>query len=301
MECICGRRERRSTAPFLRPRSIECPCEAGRSSAQVPEGDPMRLRRNAREFGWSCRRSSPTHACDPETPASAYRGFCSGLIKSIPTRLIWPDDCCARAATGQNVAMARPAMNWRRRMAPPKDTRAQTMQQPNTFLTAGQLETIFNPLQPNVCSGSKAALTAPKRDFRFAPINRHQTTGTAGPLRANTRPVRPCRWSRRGSACVHKYGQMGTALARGVAMRFDRRDFLKASTAATLLASAPADLIASAAHAAAPSDGAGAHRNGRHLLPTVSDTRMLIKASFDAPLTRARRRCASVTPRFAAA
>ena len=226
-------------------------------------------------------------------------GVCSGLIKSIPTRLIWPDDCCARAATGQNVAMARPAMNWRRRMAPPKDTRAQTMSQPNTFLTAGQLETIFNPLQPNVRSGSKAALTAPKRDFRFAPINRHQTTGTAGPLRANTRPVRPCRWSRRGSACVHKYGQMGTALARGVAMRFDRRDFLKASTAATLLASAPADLIASAAHAAAPSDGAWDTGMVRHLLPTVSDTRLLIKVSFNAPRNPAHRYCTLAAPLYA--
>ena len=63
-------------------------------------------------------------------------------------------------------------------------------------------------------------------------------------------------------------------------MRFDRRDFLKASTAATLLASAPADLIVSAAHAAAPSDGAWDTGMVRHLLPTVSDTRLLIKVSF---------------------
>ena len=32
--------------------------------------------------------------------------------------------------------------------------------------------------------GSKAALTAPKRDFRFAPINKHQTPGSVGPFRA---------------------------------------------------------------------------------------------------------------------
>ena len=63
-------------------------------------------------------------------------------------------------------------------------------------------------------------------------------------------------------------------------MRFHRRDFLKASTAATLLANAPADLIASAAHAAAPPDGAWDAGMVRHLLPTVSDSRLLIKVSF---------------------
>ena len=161
MECICGRRERRSTAPSLRPRSIECPCEAGRSSAQVPEGDPMRLRRNAGNLdGLAVDPAQLTQAIQKRLP-QLTGGVCSGLIKSIPTRLIWPDDA-ARAPQRARTSLWRdPAMNWRRRMAPPKDTRAQTMSQPNTFLTAGQLETIFNPLQPNVRSGSKAARTAP--------------------------------------------------------------------------------------------------------------------------------------------
>ena len=34
--------------------------------------------------------------------------------------------------------------------------------------------------------GSKAALTGPKRRFRFAPINGHQSTGCADPSRAIT-------------------------------------------------------------------------------------------------------------------
>ena len=71
----------------------------------------------------------------------------------------------------------------------------------------------------------------------------------------------------------------GVSQGGGDAVR-STRFFLKASTAATLLASAPADLIASAAHAAAPSDGAWDTGMVRHLLPTVSDTRMLIKVSF---------------------
>jgi hypothetical protein len=37
----------------------------------------------------------------------------------------------------------------------------------------------------NVGNGSKAALTGPKRRFRFAPINGHRSTGSAGPFRAN--------------------------------------------------------------------------------------------------------------------
>lgn len=66
-------------------------------------------------------------------------------------------------------------------------------------------------------------------------------------------------------------------------MSFDRREFLKASTAAALLANAPADLIANAAHAATPSSGAWDAGMVRHLLPTVSDSRMLIKVSFNTP------------------
>jgi len=57
-----------------------------------------------------------------KTPASSYRELLFRPVKSIPIRRIWPDDCCALAATGQNVVIARSVMNWRRRMAPPKGT-----------------------------------------------------------------------------------------------------------------------------------------------------------------------------------
>lgn len=69
-------------------------------------------------------------------------------------------------------------------------------------------------------------------------------------------------------------------------MRFTtRREFLRASTAAALSAAVPVDLFAQAA-AAVPSASSSAWDSGSvsHLLPTVSDTRMLIKASFNAPL-----------------
>ncbi|MEA2870804.1 MAG: hypothetical protein QOH67_780, partial [Hyphomicrobiales bacterium] len=67
---------------------------------------------------------------------------------------------------------------------------------------------------------------------------------------------------------------------------FDRRDFLRGTAAAALTVAAPADLLAQATKAAAP---ASAWDSGalRHLLPTVSDNRILIKASFNAPLANA--------------
>ena len=68
-------------------------------------------------------------------------------------------------------------------------------------------------------------------------------------------------------------------------MLLDRRDFLKASTGAALLLNAPADLVTSAA--AAPQTGAWDAGDVRHLLPTVSDSRLLIKVSFKAPRTLA--------------
>ena len=40
-------------------------------------------------------------------------------------------------------------------------------------------------LSADVRIGSKPALTVPKRDFRFAPINGHQPTGSVGPFRAD--------------------------------------------------------------------------------------------------------------------
>ena len=64
-----------------------------------------------------------------------------------------------------------------------------------------------------------------------------------------------------------------------------RRDFLRASAAGPLLAALPPELLAQTS--ARPSTS-GAWNNGavRHLLPTVSDTQILLKASFDSPLLR---------------
>ena len=63
-----------------------------------------------------------------------------------------------------------------------------------------------------------------------------------------------------------------------------RREFLLASTAAMLSAAVPVDIFAQAAAAPAASSSAWDSGSVRHLLPTVSDSRMLIKASFNAPL-----------------
>ena len=59
-----------------------------------------------------------------------------------------------------------------------------------------------------------------------------------------------------------------------------RREFLRASTAAALSATVPADLFAQSQ--TSPPNATAGWDNGalRHLLPTVSDTRMLLKASF---------------------
>ncbi len=70
-------------------------------------------------------------------------------------------------------------------------------------------------------------------------------------------------------------------------MSFNRREFLHASTATALGIGLPGELFAQAGTAPAPSAGAWDAGLVRHLLPTVSDTRMLIKASFNAPLTDA--------------
>ncbi len=70
-------------------------------------------------------------------------------------------------------------------------------------------------------------------------------------------------------------------------MAFDRREFLRASGAAALLLSAPAERVVGAAQAAAASSGAWDAGMVRHLLPTVSDSRMLVKVSFSAPLAEA--------------
>ena len=63
----------------------------------------------------------------------------------------------------------------------------------------------------------------------------------------------------------------------------DRRDFLKGSMGAAILASRSADSLAqNGTPPPAQSWDAG---QVRHLLPTVSDTRILIKASFASPLS----------------
>ena len=65
-------------------------------------------------------------------------------------------------------------------------------------------------------------------------------------------------------------------------MRFDRRRFLAGGFGATILAALPADLFAAAGDpSSAPAWDRG---HVRHLLPTVNDTRILIKASFAHPL-----------------
>ena len=69
-------------------------------------------------------------------------------------------------------------------------------------------------------------------------------------------------------------------------MRLDRRSFLKGTGSAGLLLNAHPDLLTSAARAATAPGGwdTGAVR---HILPTVSDTRILIKASFAQPMMQA--------------
>src|SRR5690348_3594092 len=69
---------------------------------------------------------------------------------------------------------------------------------------------------------------------------------------------------------------------RGVCMS-TRREFLRGTAAASLSLAAPADLFAQAA-TAVPANASWDSGTVGHLLPTASDTRLLIKASFKAPL-----------------
>src|SRR5262249_42782252 len=62
----------------------------------------------------------------------------------------------------------------------------------------------------------------------------------------------------------------------------DRRDFLRGGMGAAFLASRSADSLAQSGSPPAPQ--AWDPGQVRHLLPTVSDTRILIKASFAKPL-----------------
>jgi hypothetical protein len=66
----------------------------------------------------------------------------------------------------------------------------------------------------------------------------------------------------------------------------NRRDFLRGTAATGLALSAPADLFAQAT-ATAPASASWDTGQVRHLLPAASDSRILIKASFAAPLDEA--------------
>lgn len=63
----------------------------------------------------------------------------------------------------------------------------------------------------------------------------------------------------------------------------DRRDFLTGSMGATVLAAMPAEAFAQ--RGTVPASQSWDTGQVRHLLPTVSDTRILIKASFNQPLS----------------
>ena len=67
----------------------------------------------------------------------------------------------------------------------------------------------------------------------------------------------------------------------------NRREFLRASSAAALSTVVPAELLAQAVTTPPPSGAPWDSGSLRHLLPTVSDSRILIKTSFDAPLADA--------------
>jgi hypothetical protein len=64
----------------------------------------------------------------------------------------------------------------------------------------------------------------------------------------------------------------------------NRRDFLRSSSAATFGLGMPAELFAQPTRTATPAAQTWDPGRVLHILPQVSDTRMLIKASFDAPL-----------------
>src|SRR5262249_41653493 len=80
--------------------------------------------------------------------------------------------------------------------------------------------------------------------------------------------------------------QYGSTIEGGIAMLVDRRQFLRGSGLAAWSLAAPSDLLA---QQSGPSTTAEAWDAGavRHVLPTVSDTKMLIKASFAEPLAEA--------------
>ena len=66
-------------------------------------------------------------------------------------------------------------------------------------------------------------------------------------------------------------------------MQIARREFLKATGAAALLVNAPSDIVTTAARAAPQRDRVWESGAVRHILPTVSDSQMLIKVSLAEP------------------
>jgi hypothetical protein len=70
-------------------------------------------------------------------------------------------------------------------------------------------------------------------------------------------------------------------------MNFDRRSFLRGTAAAGLLLNAHPDLVTGSARAATAAQNKWGAGSVRHILPSVSDSRMLIKASFAEPLSQA--------------
>jgi hypothetical protein len=67
----------------------------------------------------------------------------------------------------------------------------------------------------------------------------------------------------------------------------NRREFLRASAAVALASAVPAELFAQAANPKAPPSAAWDAGSLRHVLPGVSDTRFLIKTSFNTSLSAA--------------
>src|SRR5262245_33396604 len=89
-------------------------------------------------------------------------------------------------------------------------------------------------------------------------------------------------WNSNGDSANVKTGEHDRR--EEIMTTINRRDFLRASSAAALGFGVRAQACARAGAVAGSGWDAGSLR---HLLPTVSDTRMLIKASFNAPLAAA--------------
>ena len=77
------------------------------------------------------------------------------------------------------------------------------------------------------------------------------------------------------------------AIAKATAVRegvMDRREFLKSSSVVAFSLGMSAELLAQPAQVQAPTSATWDAGSVLHILPQVSDTRMLVKASFNTPL-----------------